>query len=156
MKMHFFAALALTAFLPGHAFSETNGKWRKDFAQGYERYWTENASGARFAIWCPPNHSPRGTLIGIDIKGQLPPPGSEVLIQLDQKLIRFRADSNGYIRNDCPACTDNLTYFWHLMRSAGKLAVQFENKSYAGFSLNGAMETTPYSVCASQMAGRTQ
>jgi len=30
------------------------GRWHSDKAHGYARYWTVNASGARFTIWCPP------------------------------------------------------------------------------------------------------
>jgi len=34
--------------------------------------------------------------------------------------------------------------------------VQFEDRRYAGFSLNGAREAMPHSVCASQMAQNGQ
>lgn len=94
------------------------------------------------------NRNMRGALIGINVKGSLPPPGSLVRVQLDRDLIKFTTGPDGYILNDCPACPDNFTYFWHRLRSAGKLVVQFEDKRLAGFSLNGAREATPQPVCA--------
>lgn len=146
--------LAIAAASP--AMAEEYGKWTRDRAHGYERYWTQNNSGARFAIWCPPNHNKRAALIGIDIEGALPEPDSLVRVELDHKLIKFRVGPDGYIRNDCPACADNLTYFWHRMRSAVKLIVLFEDKRYAGFSLKGVKDATPHSVCSSQLARNGQ
>lgn len=152
-QMKHFAYL-LSAFLiaaSSHAGAAEQSRWHSDKAHGYERYWTENRAGARFTIWCPPSHNIRAALIGIDIKGHLPAPGSLVRVELDHKLIKFRAGPDGYIRNDCNACADNLTYFWHLMRSSVKFVVQLEDKRYAGFSLRGVQQTTPHAVCASQL-----
>jgi len=152
-------AFYLSIFLFGAAqpaVAADSGSWRSDTAHGYERYWTENRSGARFTIWCPPNHNIQAALIGIDIKGRLPEPGSVVRIELDHKLIKFKAGPDGYIHNDCPACADNLTYFWHRLRAAGIFKVLFEDRRYAGFSVRGVREATPHSVCSSQFAQQTR
>lgn len=132
------------------------GRWHSDRAHGYDRYWTVNTTGARFTIWCPPNHNPRGVLISVDIKGKPPTPDTLVRIELDHKLVKFRAGSDGYIRNDCPACADNLTYFWHRLRTSFRFKVQLEDRRYAGFSLRGVREAMPHSVCASQVAQNSQ
>lgn len=148
----------LTAFLlmaaPSHA--AEFGRWHSDRAHGYDRYWTVNSTGARFTIWCPPNRNLNGVLIGIDIKGKRPSPDTLVRIELDHKLVKFKAGSDGYIRNDCMACGDNLTYFWHRLRSSVRFKVQLEDRRYAGFSLRGVREAMPHSVCASQLAQNTQ
>jgi hypothetical protein len=144
--------LFLTLALPVAAHADDLGRWHSDKAHGYERYWTQSRSGARFTIWCPPSHRVQDALIGIDIKGRRPEPDTLVRIELDHKLITFRAGPDGYIRNDCTACTDNLTYFWHRLRSSVKFAVQFEDRRYAGFSLRGIRDVTPHTVCASQIA----
>ncbi len=149
-----FFYLTLATSLP--AIAADYGKWHTDTAHGYERYWTESSSGARFTIWCPPNHAVRNTLIGVRIKGRRPDPGSTVLVELDHKLIKFRAGNDGYIYNDCPACSDNMTYFWHRLRSSVKFAVQLEDRRYSGFSLNGVREAMAGSVCSSQMAQNTR
>lgn len=138
------------------SFAAEHGAWHNDAAHGYQRYWTENRAGSRFTIWCPENRNLRGTLIGIDIKGHLPSPDSLVLIELDHKLIKFNTGSDGYIRTDCPACADNLTYFWHRLRSSVKFAIQLEDRRYAGFSLRGVQETMPATVCSSQFARTPQ
>lgn len=154
LKVSLFFAALLIAASPLQAAEQ--GKWHNDSAHGYERYWTVNSTGARFTIWCPPNHNARGALIGIDIKGQRPSPDSLVRVELDHKLVKFKVGPDGYIRNDCPACSDNLTYFWHRLRSSVRFKVQFEDRRYAGFSLKGVREVTPHSVCASQLAHNSQ
>ncbi|KZM48615.1 hypothetical protein [Labrenzia sp. OB1] len=146
--------LMLTALIglsiPCQASSEAHGQWNHDVAHGYERYWTVNSQGSYFTIWCPINKNMRGALISINVMGNLPPPRSLVRIQLDRDLIKFTAGPDGYILNDCPACADKFTYFWHRLRSAGKLVVRFEDRRLAGFSLNGARDATPHPVCATQ------
>ncbi|MEM5582487.1 hypothetical protein WNZ15_08505 [Roseibium sp. AS2] len=132
------------------------GIWRSDTAHGYERYWTENRDGARFAIWCPPSHDIKAALIGIDINGRLPAPDTVVRVELNRKLIKFRVGHDGYIHNTCASCPDNLTYFWHQMRSAPRVMVLFDDKRYAGFSLRGIQKATPHSVCASQLSRNTR
>lgn len=154
LKTIVLVAAALCAASSAHA--ADFGKWHHDSAHGYERYWTVNSTGARFAIWCPPGRRIGGVLIGIDIKGERPEPDTLVRVELDHKLVKFRVGPDGYIRNDCPACTDNLTYFWHRLRSSVRFKVQFEDRRYAGFSLNGVREATPHSVCASQLAHNSQ
>mgnify|MGYP000091378302 CR=1 FL=1 len=149
-------AALLTIAASGQAFATDHGSWHNDSAQGYERYWTANTSGARFTIWCPKNRNVRGALIGIELKGRLPSADSLVRVQLDHDLVKFTAGPDGYIRNDCPACADNLTYFWHRLRAAAKFVVQFEDKRYAGFSLNGVKEAVPHGVCLSQIATKSQ
>jgi len=154
LKTSFFLAALLIAASPARA--ADHGKWHSDTAHGYERYWTVNSTGARFTIWCPPDHRIGGVLIGIDIKGQRPSPDTLVRVELDHKLVKFTAGPDGYIRNDCPACGDNLTYFWHRLRSSVRFKVQFEDRRYAGFSLRGVRETMPHSVCASRLAQNSQ
>ncbi|TYC65477.1 hypothetical protein FMN63_24040 [Stappia sp. BW2] len=146
----FFVFLTLAA--PLHAVAADHGKWHTDTAHGYERYWIESSTGARFTIWCPPSHAIKNTLIDIRIKGRRPAPGTTVLVELDHKLVKFRAADDGFIYNDCPACSDNMTYFWHRLRSAVKFAVQLEDRRYSGFSLNGAREALAGSVCSRQIA----
>jgi len=152
MRLVILTSIVLSLVTAGETLATDFGRWHADKAHGYERYWTESRSGARFTIWCPPSHKARNALIGIDIKGRRPEPGTLVRIELDHKLITFKAGSDGYIRNDCTACADNLTYFWHRLRSSVKFAVQFEDRRYAGFSLRGVREVTPHAVCASQIA----
>lgn len=151
------AAALVTVSIPAAGQSAESGKWHNDTAHGYERYWTENVNGSRFTIWCPKNHNVRGALLSVDINGHRPPDNSVVRFELDHKLVKFRVGKNGYIRTNCATCTDNLTYFWHQLRSSVKFVVQFEDKQhYAGFSLRGAKETTPHSVCASRVAETSQ
>jgi hypothetical protein len=143
-------------FAPLSAHAAEHGKWHSDTAHGYERYWTRNSTGASFAIWCPPGHNINGVLIGIDIKGRRPTPDTLVRIELDHKLVKFKVGPDGYIRNDCPACSDNLTYFWHQLRSAVFFKVLFEDRRYAGFSLKGVRDAMPHSVCSNQVATNTR
>jgi hypothetical protein len=154
-KRNVFLALII-ALAPSQSLAAQFGKWNNDEAHGYERYWTENAKGARFTIWCPPNHDARGALLSIDIKGRHPSPRSLVHIELDRKLIKFKTDSKGFVRNDCAACVDNMTYFWHHLRVSMKFAIQLEDKRYAGFSLKGVKEAIPKSVCSRQLAGNSR
>ncbi len=147
------ALLPLT--LTSQGMAAQHGRWTNDTAHGYERYWTENRSGsARFTIWCAPNQGIRGGLIGIDIEGFRPSPESLVRIELDHQLVKFTAGHDGFIRIDCPLCADNMTYFWHRLRSAGKLLVLLEDKRFAAFSLKGVQDATPRSICASQSVSR--
>ncbi|MHA7772433.1 hypothetical protein [Roseibium sp. M-1] len=156
MRLTVFTALILPMLMPVAALAADPGRWHSDKAHGYERYWTESRSGARFTIWCPPSHRAQDALISIDIKGRRPDPDTLVRIELDHTLIKFRAGSDGFIHNDCNACADNLTYFWHRMRSSVKFAVQFEDRRYAGFSLRGVRNITPHAVCSSQVAQSLQ
>lgn len=146
-KRNLILALILV-FTPSQSPAAQFGKWHSDLAHGYERYWTENAKGSRFTIWCPPSHSARGALMSVGIQGRYPSPDSEVLIELDRKLVKFKTDSKGFIRNDCSACVDKMTYFWHLLRGSMKFAIQLEDKRYAGFSLKGVKQAIPGSVCS--------
>lgn len=145
----------LIACAPMSAIAAQHGKWHSDEAHGYERYWTQNSKGDRFTIWCPPSHKPGDALISVNIHGTAGPQ-SLVRIQLDKKLVKFKTDSKGFIRNNCMSCVDNLTYFWHQLRSSRKFVVQLEDKRHAGFSLDGIRETIPASVCASRMAGQNR
>ncbi|WP_417709121.1 hypothetical protein [Roseibium aggregatum] len=156
MRIVLLSFVFLTLAAPFQATAADHGKWHTDTAHGYERYWTESSTGARFTIWCPPNHAIKNTLIGIRIKGRRPDPGTTVLVELDHKLIKFRAGDDGFIYNNCPACSDNMTYFWHRLRSAVKFAVQLEDRRYSGFSLNGVRETMAGSVCSKQIAQNIQ
>lgn len=129
--------------------SETVGSWHSDKVDGYQSYWTKNQQGSRFTIWCPSRKKAALPLIGIDIKGRLPAPETLIRVELDHRLIKFFASEDGYIRPDCPACGDNLRYFWQLLRNASRFAVLFdEDRRYAGFSTRGADEIMPATVCA--------
>ena len=87
-------------------------------------------------------------LISIDIKGRLPVPKTLIRVELDHRLIKFTADRDGYIRSDCPACADNMRYFWQLLRNSARFAVLFdEDRRYAGFSTRGVGEVIPPTVC---------
>ncbi|MBO6511828.1 MAG: hypothetical protein JJ979_25660 [Roseibium sp.] len=149
------ALALLIACSPIPTFAAQHGNWHSDVAHGYERYWTQNSKGDRFTIWCPPSHKPGDALISVNIHGSASPQ-SLVRIQLDRKQVKFKTDSKGFIRNNCAACVDNLTYFWHQLRSSKKFAVQLEDKRFAGFSLDGIQEAIPSSVCSSRMAGQSR
>ncbi len=147
-----FAFLATT--LCTTAYAETSGAWNSQEIKGFKRYWTVNSTGGSVTIWCHPDRISRGTLISIDIEGRRPDPETLVRIELDRKLIKFHADSEGYIQTACATCSDNFDYFWHQLRSSAQFRVLFEDERYAGFSLRGARRILPGDVCPTDWVKR--
>ncbi|WP_306148362.1 MULTISPECIES: hypothetical protein [unclassified Roseibium] len=138
-----FIGLSVTPSVSG-----TVGSWHSEKVNGYQHYWTKNKLGSRFSIWCPDSKKAVLPLISIDIKGRLPVPRTLIRVELDHRLIKFTADRDGYIRPDCPACADNMRYFWQLLRNSARFAVLFdEDRRYAGFSTRGVGEVIPPTVC---------
>lgn len=148
MFLRIFGLAATIVMMSSTAFADQFGSWNRDNIKGYETYWSTNSDGARFTIWCPPNNLVQNALIGIELNGKLPTSSSVVKVEIGRRLVKFKTDSDGYIRTDCATCSDNLTYFWSLMRSSPHLKVLFNDQRYAGFSLKGAREAFPVSVCA--------
>lgn len=154
-----FVRLVFTAILFGLSSSlagaAMSGNWHTEPVEGFQSYWTVNNKGARFTIWCPSGSKAALPFISIDIKGRRPPPETLIRVELDHRLIKFTASTDGFIRPDCPACADNLRYFWQLLRRSGRFGVLFQDQRYAFFSTKGVRDVVPPTVCA-QQAGLNQ
>lgn len=146
-----FARLFLTITLFGLLIlpvsAATSGNWHSEPVRGFQSYWTINKKGARFTIWCPSRTKDALPLIGIDIKGKRPRPDTMIRVELDHRLIKFNVSDDGFIRPDCPACGDNLRYFWQLLRGSARFGVLFEDSRHAFFSTKGARDVIPPAVC---------
>lgn len=137
-------AVVLTGTL---ARADQHGVWHWDVVKGHDTYWTINKTGSRFTIWCPPKHAFQRPVIGINIDGHGPNPNSVVKLELNRKVVRFSSDKDGYIRVNCPACIDNMSYLWNMLRSATSFRVLLDDDRFAGFSLVGARHAFPSKVC---------
>ncbi|MEM8702120.1 MAG: hypothetical protein AAGF82_09865 [Pseudomonadota bacterium] len=140
-----FFFLALVA--PFTALGETTGKWHRGDVDGFTRYWTTNDVGSNFVVWCHPQRQVNGTLLHVEIEGRMPPPNSRVRVILDSSVLDVSVNEHGYIGTGCPACSDSFGYIWHKIRSSRTLAVKFQDDTYAGFSLKGALNVLPGNVC---------
>lgn len=141
------AALIVFAFVSDVAVAKTIGKWSSGEINGFTRYWTTNNVGASFIVWCHPSRRINGTLLHIEIDGKTPKPHSRVKLIIDRDILDLPVNEQGYIDSGRPVSSDSFDYVWHKLRSASAIAVKFHDHSYAGFSLKGAEEILPGTVC---------
>jgi len=141
------SAFVVCAFLSTASFADTVGKWSKGEINGFTRYWTTNNVGANFVIWCHPQRMVNGTLLHIEIDGKTPTPNSRIKLIMDQEVLELPVNEQGYVDSDCATCSDRFGYVWHRLRASRTMAVKFQDKRYAGFSLKGATKILPGPVC---------
>ena len=147
MKARIFLAFIVAFLISAPAGAITNAEWRSEMVKGFQKYWIENNSGARFTIWCNPKKKTMGTVIDIDIDGANAPANKRVRILLDNDMIKLPADNKGYIRTKCAVCADSYRIIWNRLRSSRSLAVKFNDERYAVFSLVGARKVLPGNAC---------
>ncbi|NBN63899.1 hypothetical protein GWI72_04570 [Microvirga tunisiensis] len=122
--------------------------WRHETVKGFEKYYTSTRDGSHFIIWCNPARKLAGTVLDIDIKGQSAPARKTIQIVLDRSAIDVPADENGFVRADCPACSDRSEMLWKKLSSSTNLAVRFNDETVSRFSTRGAREVLKGSPCA--------
>ncbi|POF31521.1 hypothetical protein [Roseibium marinum] len=147
MKTFFTTSFLAVSLLSNVAGAETVEKWNSGEVNGFTRFWTTNNEGSNFVVWCHPQRKVNGTLLHIVIAGDTPPPDTRVKLILDREVLDLPVNKQGYIDSGCATCADSFDYVWHKLRSSRSLAVKFQDERYAGFSLRGARQIIPGSVC---------
>jgi hypothetical protein len=140
-------AMIASALFADVSVAKTIEKWNSGEINGFTRYWTTNNVGANFVVWCHPSRQINGTLLHVEINGKTPKPNTRIKLIIDRNVLDLPVNEQGYVDTSCATCADSFGYVWHKLRSARTIAVKFNDLSYAGFSLKGAQQILPGSVC---------
>lgn len=141
-----FTALLAFSVLPS-AGVQASGDWHRDTVQGFEKYWTQTSDGARFIIWCNRSRKLAGTVVDIDINGRNAPSRKPIRVVVDHNMVVLPADNKGYVQTDCAACADRFRLLWNRLRTGIRLSVQFDDRRFAAFSLQGAADVLDANPC---------